>query len=228
MSNWKVAAVLVAVASPVLVRLGSKLWGKEDGIETEGPEPKSLGSFVVWGRPDSGKTTFIYRLRGEEPPVEKEATDSKKKNEEVILDFLNGEPLVIDEIADMPGNQDFRDKWRQMVIEKDHVFYLINLEKLSDVDYLTQVRFDVKDTVLALENSEKIDKRINFIATHLDRSQWKDIERSKVNNVMNDDMVIRQIREARGEVKGYLYSVNLMDKKDFEKLMQDVVNDISN
>jgi hypothetical protein len=45
---------------------------------------------------------------------------------------------------------------------------------------------------------------------------------------MNDDVVLRQIREARGGVKGYLYSVNLLDKKDFEKLMQDVVNDISN
>ncbi|AXV65920.1 hypothetical protein D0907_11895 [Pseudoalteromonas lipolytica] len=227
MSYWKAAAVLAAVASPVLVRLGSKLWRKEVAIKTEGPKAKRLGSFVVWGRPDSGKTTFIYRLRGEEPPVEKEATDSQKKNEEVILDFLNGGPHVISEIADMPGNQDFRDKWLQMVIEKEHVFYLLNLERLSNKNYLTQVRLDVEATVIALESSEKTDKRINFIATHLDKSQWNEIERSRVNNVMNDDMVIRQIREARGDVKGYLYSVNLIDKKDFEKLMQDVVNDIS-
>lgn len=224
MSKWKIGAAL----GSVLVSVGINYLVNRRADKSSIQKCKNLGNFVIWGRPDSGKTTFISRLLGKEPPEEKEGTDSIKKYERVSLHFLNDGPFIVNEIADMPGNSDFRDKWLQMVIEKDHVFYLIDLERLSKEEYLTQVRVDVRDTVLALENSEKKDKRINFIATHLDRSQWKDIERSRVNNVMNDDVRIRQIREARGGVKGCLYSVNLMDKKDFEKLMQDVVNDISN
>jgi GTPase SAR1 family protein len=132
MSYWKVAGV-VAFAVAVAGAIGAKLEvmrmnsAFKKKTENATPEVKSRGSFVVWGRPDSGKTTFISRLLGKQPPEKKESTDSIKTYKKVPLNFLNGGLFEVDEIADMPGNLDFRDKWLQMVIEKDHVFYLIDL-----------------------------------------------------------------------------------------------------
>lgn len=231
MSYWKIVGVVaVAAAGAMGAIFGAKRKSSASRAQAENasPEVKPLGRFVVWGRPDSGKTTFIFRLLEKEPLQEKVVTDSKERHQKIKLGFLKDGPFMVDEIVDMPGNLDRRADWIERVLEANHAFYLVNLEKLDDSEYLTQVRLDIKETVLALEQADKKNKKINLIATHLDTSLWRDIEKSRVNNVMNEDMRIRQVREARGGVKGEMYSVNLMDKKDFEKLMQDVVNDISN
>lgn len=230
MSGWKIG-VGIASAVVALIGAGVAYLNKSDSSlvsSDDSSQDKSLKSFVIWGRPDSGKTTFITRLLGNEPTDIKEATDSKKIYKNIPLEYLASGPFFIEEIFDMPGNSDRRTDWLEMVVNKEHVFYLINLSRIGDAAYHAAVKYDIEGTVDALEKSEKQHKRINFIATHLDKSQWKDIDKASVNNEISRDKVIRLFSESRNGVKGCLYSVNLLDKLDFRKLMQDIVNDISN
>jgi hypothetical protein len=219
---------IVALAGTTLIGMGIEYFRRKRSYSNAQQQANSLGSFVIWGRPDSGKTTFITRLLGNEPGEKKEATDSKTIHKNIELNYLKSGLSIIKEIVDMPGNTDRRYDWLEMVVEKDHAFYLINLVRMSEPEYLTQVRKDIDLTVDELERSGREHKRINFIATHLDQSQWKDLDPANVNNVLNEDKSIRQFRESRRGVKGCLYSVNLLEKSAFQKLMQDIVNDISN
>lgn len=144
---------------------------------------KSLGSVVIWGRPNTGKTTFIARLRGEDPnPGHKEATTSKKKYTEILLTDLDGGPFRIEEIVDMPGNMDRLEDWLRQVVSSQHVFYLIDLSRVGDRHYKAAVRSDIKATVKALCDSTKPTKRINLIASHLDQSEWRREDPAEVNN----------------------------------------------
>lgn len=189
---------------------------------------KSLGSFVVWGRPNAGKTTFINRLRGVPPASsEKEATTSKKVYSNIRLTDFGDGPLIVDEIIDMPGTDDRRQDWVRLVQAKDHVFYIVNLERASERNYAAAVRSDVKVTINALKESDKKDKRIHLIFSHLDKSKWSTRDPADVGNIIQDDDFIRQVyesMEAEG-VAGYVYTANLMDKAGFMKLLQSIVND---
>ena len=187
---------------------------------------KSLGSFVIWGRPNTGKTTFIARLRGVEVNAEKkEATTSKKVYKNVEIGNIEGGLFKVSEIVDMPGSMDRLDDWLDQVVSKKHVFYLIDLSRLKERTYLTSVKSDVSCTVKKLNESNKNNKRINIIATHVDLSDWKDIDIADVNNLIQEDVDIRYIFESTKGVSGYVYSSNLIDESSFNKLMQSIVDD---
>ena len=189
---------------------------------------KSLGSFVVWGRPNAGKTTFINRLRGAPPASsEKEATTSKKVYSNIQLADLRGGPFIVDEIIDMPGTDDRRQDWIRLVQTKDHVFYIVNLERASERDYEAAVRSDVKVTINALNDSDKKDKRIHLIFSHLDKSKWSTRDPADVGNIIQDDNFIRQVYESMEtqEVSGYIYTANLMGESSFMQLLQSIVDD---
>lgn len=186
----------------------------------------SLGSFVVWGRPNAGKTTFINRLRGAPPASsEKEATTSRKVYSNIQLADLRGGPFMVDEIIDMPGTDDRKQDWIRLVQTKDHVFYIVNLERASERTYAAAVRSDVKVTINALTESDKKDKRIHLIFSHLDKSKWSARNPADVGNLLQDDDDVRQLYESMEAVSGYVYIANLMDKASFAQLLQSIVND---
>lgn len=190
--------------------------------------PSYLGSFVVWGRPNSGKTTFISRLCGQDVGLNsKEATTSKKKYKNIKFKVNDGTLFTINEIVDMPGTMDRLDDWLMQVMDNDHVFYLIDLSRLTDRKYISQIEWDVRRTIEALGKSNKECKRINIIATHIDESQFRQFPTENANNILQDNDVIRQIYETTSEYKvsGYVYSANLMDKDSFQRLMESVIND---
>lgn len=226
MSNWKIAAIVATAASAIAATF-YKYATSDSASEEKSESEIRLGSFVVWGRPDSGKTTFIRRLQGRDILSEKEATIAKEQIRNTHLSFLDEAKYIIDEITDMPGTEDRLNDWLSGVIEKKHAFYIINLKKLrEDDDYAGWVKKHLKDTVKVLEDSNKKDKKIHIIATHVDMSMWSDVRQSDVNNVIRQDSVVRQILESKGNVQGYFYAVNLTDRDYFIKLMRGIVNDI--
>lgn len=188
-------------------------------------EPKSLGDFAVWGQPETGKTTFIARLRGVDPAGDKEQTTSIKRFGRFELKGLDGGPYEIQELVDMPGSKDRLNDWLTQVESKRHVFYIVNLAKLAEEDYRRKVRFDVERTVEKLAATDADCKKVNIIGTHLDMSEWESIDVTRVNNVILQDQHMREVRELFGHVAGYVYSVNLMDKKSATRLLQDIAND---
>ena len=185
---------------------------------------KSLGSFVLWGRPNAGKTTFISRLRGLEA-TKKEATTSERKYKNVSIDILKPDLFLVDEIIDMPGTKDRLADWLKYATEKDHVFYMIDLSRISNTDYDSAVRFDISETIKALQKSKKIRKRINIIASHVDQSKWSSTDTANINNQVQEDLFIRRVYESMEDVKGYVYSANLMDTESFKQLIQSIAND---
>lgn len=186
----------------------------------------NLGTFAVWGRPNAGKTTFIKRLRSI-PLVsdQKEATTSTSRYSKVKLTGVQGGTFMIDEIRDMPGTDDRRKDWLELVQNTDHVFYLVNLFDASERSHAAAVRLDVRDTIAALERATKKNKRIHLIFSHLDKSKWSAQNPAEVNNKLQADDDIRLLCESTGSVSGYVYSANLMDENSFQRLIQSIVND---
>lgn len=189
------------------------------------PPEHRLGSFVIWGRPNSGKTTFISQLRGEQSQTaEKKATTSRTTYKDVKLRLAA--ELVVDSIVDMPGTDDRLDDWRALVANGDHVFYLFNLSRIDDSGYAAAARTDLKATFEALSKSSKDRKRINIIATHVDQSKWSAEDVAQMNNVLQADTDIRLMCESMKDGKGYFYSANLTDAASFKHLLQSIVDDI--
>lgn len=222
-----VAGVVAGVAA--LGAVAHKVFSDSDGSSkpppTSPPRVRRLGSFVIWGRPNSGKTTFISQLRGEHVQlVEKKATTSRTTYKDVKLRLA--EALVVDSIVDMPGTDDRLDDWRQLVEKGDHVFYLLNISRTADAGYVAAVRTDLKATIEALNKSSTGRKRINIIASHVDQSKWNTVDAAQVNNVLQEDPVIRRMYESMGGVKGYVYSANLTDSTSFNRLLQSIVDDL--
>jgi GTPase Era involved in 16S rRNA processing len=185
---------------------------------------RRLGSFVIWGRPNSGKTTFISQLRGQAiQSADKQATTARTTYSNVELQL--SAKLVVDSIVDMPGTDDRLDDWRELVEKGDHVFYLLNLSRTDDAGYAAAVRTDLKATIEALNKSSKGRKRINIIASHVDQSKWKTVDAAQVNNVLQEDPVIRRMYESMEGVKGYVYSANLTEATSFKRLLQSIVDD---
>lgn len=205
-----------------------KYFSDDDDQSSKAPPPhrsQSLGTFVIWGRPNSGKTTFISQLRGEQmQSVVKKATTSRTTYKEVKLQ-LEAE-FTVDSIVDMPGTDDRLDDWRELVANGDHVFYLINLSRTDDSGYAAAVRTDLKATIEALSQSSKGRKRINIIASHVDQSKWNAVDAAQVNNVLQEDPGIRRMYESMEGVKGYVYSANLTDATSFRRLLQSIVDDL--
>lgn len=196
---------------------------KKPAGETKGP--KSLGGFAVWGQPETGKTTFIARLRGVDPTGEKEQTTSLRRFGKFEVKGLDGGPYEIQELVDMPGSKDRLNDWLDQVASKKHIFYIVNLAKVADESYRRKVKFDIEKTVEKLAGSDSKGKRVNIIGTHLDKSEWRSVDVARVNNTILQDPSMREVRELFGSVAGYVYSVNLMDKKSASRLLQDIAND---
>lgn len=192
------------------------------------PEPIRVGSFAVWGRPNVGKTTFISQLLGKGVPNEKEATGAKKiYGKEIPLFVVDGRSYKVEEIIDIPGSTDRLSDWCEMAAKKDHVFYIVDLSRKDDEKYKAEVRYDLGKTVGALSESSKARKRVNIIASHVDESIWSEIGIGEVNNVIQEDVVFRQLYEAINErgVAGYVYVANLVDRESFDTLMECIIRD---
>lgn len=196
----------------------------------ENTEGRSLGSFVIWGRPNVGKTTFIARLRGLEPKPapQKENTSSRTEYPNVTLRGLEGGVFVVTRIVDMPGTDDRFKDWLSLVTTESHVFYMIDLSRLEEVAYISRVKLDVAETVKALGASEKNWKRINIIASHVDKTKWGDSKDDpQLANLLQSDPEIRALYESLNDVSGYIYSGDLTEKASFQRMLQSIVNDCS-
>lgn len=192
------------------------------------PVPRTLGTFIVWGRPNTGKTTFIAGLRGVPavPGVSKEATTSRTTYTDVLITGLDRGPHIVKEIADMPGTKDRLPDWLKHVKNLDHVFYLVNLARVGESTYLSSVRSDIAQTITALKDSSKQSKRLNIIGSHVDESEWREIAASEVNNVLQEDERFRMLYESMDGVAGYVYAANLTNSDSFKQLLQSIANDI--
>lgn len=189
-----------------------------------------LGSFAVWGRPNAGKTTFINMLRGVAPASGKKgATTSRTNYPAVKLPPMQGVSFIVNKIVDMPGTDDRKKDWLQLVQEEAHVFYIVNLVRASEQPYAAALKSDINATITALEQSKKqMGKRIHLICSHLDKSKWSTHEPADVNNVIQEDGDFRVLYESMRGVAGYVYSADLTDKDSFQSLLQSIVNDCKN
>ena len=187
--------------------------------------PEKPWRFAVWGRPNAGKTTFIYRLRGKPlGHLDKEATSSKKAFCDIPPISVDGKEIKIDEIVDMPVTADRFNDWQKLVETHECIFYIFNLARKNDKDYLTKVKSDLTTTVATLK-SLKSAKRLNIIASHVDKSVFAKISPAEVNNVIQDDNEFRHLFELLNGAAGYIYTANLIDKDSFRNLLESIVRD---
>lgn len=216
-------AVGVAVGAAVAV-VYKKYKSSEVGPSST--PPISIGGFAIWGRPNTGKTTFIRQLMGQ--PVssaKKESTTAKTVYRTIPVISIDGRDYQIKEIADMPGTKDRKDDWLKLVRSHEHIFYLLNLAR-TESGYMAEVRHDLGATVDALRSSSKPVKRINIIASHVDQSAWKDIDAAQVNNVLQSDDQFCKLYESLDGVAGYVYAADLTDNASFQRLIESVINDV--
>eukprot|EP01032_Pedospumella_encystans_P008637 gene8637-10228_t len=126
-----------------------------------------------------------------------------------MITSLEGGPYKVAKVVDIPGTQDRFSDFLSYVKSFEHAFYLVNLAKLKDAHYIARVRSDITKTIEALKASTS--KRLNIIGTHVDESEWKNIQASEVNNVLQEDEIFRALYESTTEVAGYVYVANLTD-----------------
>ncbi|MYM65702.1 hypothetical protein GTP45_02495 [Pseudoduganella sp. FT55W] len=187
--------------------------------------PTSVGKFAIWGLPNSGKTTFINQLLNREPSGQKEATTAKTVYSSIPKVEIDGRSYRIESITDMPGTRDRLSDWLEMVQSHQHIFYLVNLARKNEREYMAGVRHDLSKTVEALANSSTSSKRLNIIASHVDESFLKDISTAEVNNHLQDDEEFRRVFESMEGVKGYVYTANLIDRSSFQRLLESILKD---
>lgn len=131
----------------------------------------------------------------------------------------------------MPGTGDRFSDWLNLVAEKDHAFYMINLSRLSEADnerYMIRIQDDIKSTVKAIRDSKKSKKKIHIIASHIDKSKWRDVDQVDINNELQEDEEIRILYESIDDVPGYVYSADLTNADSFNRLLQSIVDDCKN
>jgi hypothetical protein len=190
-------------------------------------KPKALGTFAIWGQPDSGKTTFIGLLMGRDNSSKKEQTLSKDVKGRVLLTGFFDDDFEIQELVDMPGTKDRLNDWLGLVERSDHVFYMINLKRISEKEYLRKVKLDIEKTSKSRSvSNSKIRRKINVVGTHLDQSKWKELDDS--HNILQQDESLREVMELMGDARGYFYPANLLDKSSSTRLIKCVVNDCIN
>lgn len=212
------------IAAAAAAAAAYKYWSDDDSDENNN---HNLGDFAVWGQPDSGKTTFISRLKDEDiTPDNKKQTTSKVLHTNIILKGGDEKNYIIKELVDLPGSRDRLNDWLKEVESKSNIFYIVDLNKLSKTDenYSSKVKSDIKKTVDKIKSEGK-DKRVKIIGTHLDESRWKDISPADVNNVVVNDDAMRRIYEELSDCQGVIYTVNLHDNKSSCKLIEDIIND---
>jgi len=217
--------IVAGVVGVAAVVGGVYKYATSNKADDSSEEIKKLGSFAVWGQPDTGKTTFIARLRGLEPKVDKEQTTSLKRYSAFNLRGVDGGAYEVRGLVDMPGSKDRLNDWLKEALLSDHVFYVVDLSRVHDQEYFRKVKYDVAQTVDCLASSAEGNKKVNIIGTHLDASEWKSVDAVRVNNVVIQDQRMRELSELFGKVAGYVYSVNLTDDKSSSRLLQDIAND---
>lgn len=196
-----------------------------DSTQSKEEPPVSVGRFAIWGRPNVGKTTFINRLLGGVcNPNQKHATTSKITYKDIPVVEVGNRKFRIEEISDLPGTKDRLNNWIELVKTHDHVFYLIDISRV-DSEYMAAVRADLKATVESLKESIRRHKRINIIATHIDKSKFKDEDPANVNNVVQREADFCKIYESIEGVAGYVYSVNLINTESYKRLLESIIRD---
>jgi ribosome biogenesis GTPase A len=196
------------------------------GHNSSVPSAISVGKFAIWGLPNSGKSTFISQLlRKPHAHGHKEATTAKTVYSTIPLVQIGTRQFRIESIVDMPGTRDRLADWLELVNSHQHVFYLINLARKNDREYMAGVRYDLSKTVDALKTSTKTLKRLNIIASHVDESFLNDISIAEVNNHLQEDNDFQRVFESIDGVAGYVYTANLTDKDSFKRLLESILKD---
>jgi GTPase Era involved in 16S rRNA processing len=218
---------LVVIAAFSAAKIAYDYFKDDDkGKTSDTPPTILLGNFAVWGRPNSGKTTFINQLLEKTvDPATKTATTSQSKYSKIPPKTVDEKIFRISEIIDMPGTKDRLDDWLKLVASQDHVFYIVNLRRIADSDYQSEMRSDLAATVDALRASSKAKKRIHMIASHVDESQWKDIDPAEVNNKLQENQHFRMQYESMEGVAGYVYAADLTNQDSFMRLQESIIRD---
>src|SRR5690606_2344277 len=189
-----------------------------------------LGGFAIWGRPDSGKTTFISQLLEKQvSPLGKSASLSNRLYKNVPVKEIDEDRYRISQVADMPGTKDRLADWLDLVAKKDnHVFYLVDLSRIDQKEYFDGAIYDLKKTYESVVSSAYPKKKIHIVGSHLDKSKWKDEDLARVNNEVIGDSVFRRLYESAGGVdaNGYVYVANLTDKNEFNRILRGIIRDI--
>lgn len=221
--------LIIAVAAAAACTAAYQYFSKDE--EPKKPEYQSLGTFVLWGRPNAGKTTFIARLRGEPPgSKDKIATTSRTVYSDVQLTAIKDKYLKIDKVVDMPGTDDRLSDWLEMVGNGANIFYMVDLSRINNKDYAMLVKKDLLATAGALNKSKsEKKKRINIICSHVDVSGWANLMRNPdFGNLIQKEAEIRLIYESlhKEGVAGYFYFANLNDKRSSDVLIESIANDL--
>lgn len=199
-----------------------------DSAEKNTESVHYLQSIAIWGRPNVGKTTFISHLMKKPFSEEKIQTASKKTYKEIPPFYVDGKLYCFDQIIDMPGNVDRLDEWLIQSQKNKHVFYIFNIEKLGDKAYMRNVSSDIGKTMEAMEKENITGAKLHVIASHVDKSNFKDCDQANIiNEIMNSDEVRRIYEKLKGSLKGYFYGVNLTSSTDFDNLLSNIVKDIN-
>lgn len=199
-----------------------KYFSNEDEKSQSGKKERiDIGSIALWGVPNSGKSTFVKRLLGENPSEKKIQTMNVEVHKNLEFES-NGTIYNIELIRDMPGVDTRKSDWLKHVEKSKNSIYLINLERLFvEQDYLRKVLSHLRELREALAIDEN--KNLMIIGTHLDKTEFSQSEES--NNLIQQTDHFDRVREVFHSV--WFYSVNLLDDCSCRNLIQSIVSDIN-
>lgn len=161
------------------------------------------------GMKSSGKTTLLKNLGGVK---EVKADTFKESYESFVYTLSPDKKIFIDKGTDIGGNKAFTANYELIIENNNVIFYFFNINLyLTDTEYKRDC-----NSRLAFINSRIKDKKFALIASHSDLAE---LEKNKL-----EEAVLNQVsgKEYSKLFNNNLYIVNLTDKNEFEKLIENI------
>lgn len=196
---------------PIAIAIGTLLLGGASFTifkKTDLFKKKELIRLAVLGLKFSGKTTLQISLRGTgdiSTPL------SGSKTEEVRI-IQNGKVLIINQGLDVSGNNEaITHLYERQIKENDHIIFITDSSRLSDVNYLKDCR-GLLNKINKIKEKEKEPKKLILIGSHRDQLTNKD------SNEKFDDAYLLKKFDGLNEEISATFLVDLTSSKDLKQL----------
>lgn len=200
--------VVPALASLAIFLLGRHIWVKH----------LKRQSFCILGERASGKTVLHHFLSHGEIFVGKYEQSIKNKTKKNTL-RLKDCKFRVAESEDIGGSETFRNQWKELIQNSDHVCYIVRGDKIynDDGSYSSKI-LDHINQILDFKQSEK---KLYIIVSHLDKIENYKENREKIFQSIENKLKTTIYKKGTQVIYG-----SLKGEQETKKVVEELISNI--